>query len=77
MPRGVKRVIDYSQEMSELDAKIQKHQAAISALNERKSEISNLQKQEEVKRLTDFLERSGMTIEQVINQIQSKDEESA
>lgn len=70
MPRGVRRVADYTHELEELNAKIKKHEDAIATLNDRKQDVVDLQKQEELGKLATFLDHSGMTVDQAIAQLQ-------
>lgn len=77
MPRGVKKEVNFTNELAEIDAKIKKHKAQISALENRRKDITELQEQAETKRLMEFLSQSGLSIADVIDKLSPSSEESA
>lgn len=77
MPRGVKKEVNFTNELAEIDAKIKKHKAQISTLENRRKDITELQEQAETKRLMEFLSQSGLSIADVIDKLSPSSEESA
>ena len=77
MPRGVKKEVNYTAELAEIDAKINRHKAQISTLEARRKEIVDLQQQADAKRLMEFLTKSGLSIADVIEKLSPTYKESA
>ncbi len=69
MPRGVKRAIDYSSELKEIEQKISKHKKQIDSLEQRRKEITELQQRAETDKLMKFLSDTGITVNDAIQKL--------
>ncbi len=69
MPRGVKRAIDYSSELEEIEQKITKHKKQIESLEQRRKEINLLQQQAETEKLMKFLSETGISVNDAIEKL--------
>lgn len=77
MPRGVKREVNYTEELAEIDRKVARHKEQIASLEARRHEIEDLQQRAEATRLMTFLSKQGMSVNDVIEKLTAKYEESA
>ncbi len=69
MPRGVKRTIDYSSELDEIEQKIVKHKKQIESLEQRRKEVSSMQQKAETEKLMRFLSDSGISVSDAIEKL--------
>ncbi len=69
MPRGVKRAIDYSSELEEIEQKIEKHKKQIESLEQRRKEISSMQQKAETEKLMRFLSDTGISVNDAIEKL--------
>jgi len=69
MPRGVKRAIDYSSELEEIEQKIAKHKKQIESLEQRRKEISSMQQKAETEKLMRFLSDTGISVNDAIEKL--------
>ncbi len=69
MPRGVKRAIDYSSELEEIEQKIVKHKKQIESLEQRRKEISSMQQKAETEKLMRFLSDTGISVNDAIEKL--------
>ncbi len=69
MPRGTKRIVDYSQELEEIEQKIEKHRKQIGSLEQRRKDVISLQQKAETEKLMKFLSSSGITVSDAIEKL--------
>ncbi len=69
MPRGTKRIVDYSQELEEIEQKIEKHKKQIGSLEQRRKDVISLQQKAETEKLMKFLSSSGITVSDAIEKL--------
>ncbi len=69
MPRGVKRAIDYSSELEEIEQKITKHKKQIESLEQRRKDISLMQQKAETEKLMRFLSDTGISVNDAIEKL--------
>ncbi len=73
MPRGAKRLVDYSQELEEIEQKIEKHKKQIVSLEQRRKDVIALQQKTEAEKLMRFLSSSGITVNDAIEKLSTSD----
>lgn len=69
MPRGIKKEINYEEEIKLLDEKIKKYKNLISEVTEQKKQLIEQKKQSKIQELINCIETSGKSIDDVIKQI--------
>lgn len=66
MPRGVKKQVNYEDEIKKIDAQIAKHKKAITALKNHKKDLQGKREKYDLSRLRNVLQTSGMSIEELL-----------
>lgn len=61
MPRGIKKQINYSEELSKIDARIIHHQNSIKELKEKREELLQQKDKEEIISLKNYLIQNHLT----------------
>lgn len=67
MPRGIKKTINYTEEIERIEARITHHTNSIKELKERRLELENQKRMEELKKLDTFLTNHNIIPEDLIN----------
>lgn len=67
MPKGIKKTINYEEEFERIEARITHHTNSIKELKERKLELENKKRMEELKKLDTFLTNHNMIPEDLVN----------
>ena len=55
MPKGIKKPINYTEEFERIEARITHHTNSIKELKERRMDLENKKRMEELKKLDNFL----------------------
>lgn len=63
MPRGVRRVVNYEDELEGINAEIEQLSSKLSALKEQKKSLESRKSEKEMQEVTSLLRESGRTIE--------------
>ena len=63
MPRGVRKKMDYDEELQKIDMQIIRWQNTIKELQERKRELAEQKQQEEMREIYRYMQETGMTSE--------------
>jgi len=71
MPRGVKKQINYDEELAKIDARITHHQNSIAELKEEKKSLLAQKEATELKELQDLIRQSGKTTAEFIASAQA------
>lgn len=69
MPRGVKREINYEEELQRIDMRITRHKNAIQELQEKRREMIREKEQKEISALYEAVKASGKPIGDLIAEI--------
>ena len=72
MPRGQKATINYDEELSRIDAKIIRHKASISELQEQRKTLLEKHEKDEMYALYQAILESGKSVKDVIANILPK-----
>jgi len=73
VPRGVKRTIDYTTELEEIEQKIVKHKKQIESLEQRRKDVTDLQHRAETEKLMRFLSDAGISVSDAIQKLSDVD----
>ncbi|MCI9577033.1 MAG: hypothetical protein HFJ84_10425 [Clostridiales bacterium] len=69
MPRGIRKTINYEEEIMKTQAKITMHTNSISELREHLKQLTSQKEQEDLRALQTAIRNSGRTIEEVISSL--------
>lgn len=72
MPRGIKKQIDYSEELNKIEARIIHHQNSIKELKEKREELLQQRDKEEILSLKNYLQQNNISTQEVINLIENQ-----
>lgn len=67
MPRGVKKIINYDDELMRIDMRITKYRNEIAELQEKRQALETEKRQMEIGTLYDAVKASGKSIEEVMS----------
>lgn len=70
MPRGVKKQINYDEEISKIETRITHHKNSIAELEEQKNSFIAKKEEAELKQLRDIIKESGQTPAEFLASIQ-------
>lgn len=73
MPRGVKKSVNYEEELLKIDAQITRWTNTIKELQEKKAALLKEKEQKELSELKEVVESSGMTVHDLIQLVQHPD----
>lgn len=73
MPRGVKKSVNYEEELLKIDAQITRWTNTIKELQEKKAALLKEKEQKELFELKEVVESSGMTVHDLIQLVQHPD----
>lgn len=71
MPRGVRKPIDYDEQLMKIDAQIIKHKNTITELQKSRDEILAQKRQQELSALYSAMEQAGKTPADLIEMLAS------
>jgi hypothetical protein len=66
MPRGVKKTINYNEEIPKIEMQINRHLKTIKELKNKKSEFIKAQEFEQVKQLNNFLQSNNISAQSLL-----------
>lgn len=69
MPRGVKKEINYSEEIQKLEERITYHQNAIQNIQEKRQNLIQEKNERDMSLLHDFLVQNSISAEDLLKQI--------
>lgn len=69
MARGIKKQINYDDEIAKIDAQITKHTNTISELKERKSELLSQKQHAELLELNNYLKSKNVNVSDLLKQL--------
>ena len=72
MPRGIKKQINYSEELSKIDARIIHHQNNIKELKEKREELLQQKDKEEIVSLKNYLIQNHLTTPDLIALVENQ-----
>lgn len=72
MPRGIKKQINYSEELSKIDARIIHHQNSIKELKEKREELLQQKDKEEIVSLKNYLTQNHLTTQDLIALVENQ-----
>jgi len=75
MPRGVRKRVNYEEELKEIERKIAKHKMQIAALESRQKDITVLQDKAQMDSLMKLMEEKGMSIDDLISTLETDAED--
>lgn len=67
MPKGIKKTINYEEEFERIEARITHHTNSIKELKERRMDLENKKRMEELKKLDNFLSIHNIMPDDIIN----------
>lgn len=70
MPRGVKKSVNYEEELLKIDAQITRWTNTIKELQDKKAAVLREKEQKELSELKEVVESSGMTVHDLIQLVQ-------
>ena len=70
MPRGVKKSVNYDEELMKIDAQITRWTNTIKELQDKKTALLNQKEQKELSELKEVVESSGMTVHDLMQMVQ-------
>lgn len=70
MPRGVKKSVNYDEELMKIDAQITRWTNTIKELQDKKAVLLNEKEQKELSELKEVVESSGMSIHDLVQLVQ-------
>ena len=70
MPRGVKKSVNYDEELMKIDAQISRWTNTIKELQDKKADLQSQKEQKELSELKEVVESSGMTVHDLIQMVQ-------
>lgn len=73
MPRGVKKSVNYDEELIKIDAQITRWTNTIKELQDKKADLQSQKEQKELSELKEVVESSGMTVHDLIQMVQHPD----
>lgn len=73
MPRGVRRQIDYNEELQLLDAQILKHKNALQSLQEKRSDLVKEKERRELQELSEIVQSTGMSVHELIQMVHAQE----
>lgn len=74
MARGVKKVVNYDEELMKIDAQITRWTNTIKELQDKKAALLSEKEQKELYELKEVVESSGMTVHDLIQMVRHPDE---
>mgnify|MGYP006966740625 CR=1 FL=1 len=72
MPRGIKKQINYSEELSKIEARIIHHQNSIKELKEKREELLQQKDKEEIVSLKNYLTQNHLTTQDLIALVENQ-----
>ena len=73
MPRGIKKSVNYEDELMKIDAQITRWTKTIKELQDKKTALLKDKEQKELLELKEVVESSGMTVHDLIQMVQQPD----
>ncbi len=73
MPRGIKKSVNYEEELMKIDAQITRWTKTIKELQDKKTALLKDKEQKELLELKEVVESSGMTVHDLIQMVQQPD----
>lgn len=70
MPRGIKKSVNYEEELTKIDAQITRWTKTIKELQDKKAMLLKDKEQKELMELKEVVESSGMTVHDLIQMVQ-------
>lgn len=69
MPRGVKRVIDYDEEIAKVDARIVHHTNSIAELKEKRAALMEEKQRANMSTIYDYMQKNGLSPDELLERI--------
>lgn len=69
MPRGVRKEINYKEEIEKINLRIVHHENSIKELEEKRNDLIQRKNQKDVNFLTDYLSKHNLSAEELINNL--------
>lgn len=76
MPRGVRKQINYDEEINKIDMRITRYENTIKELKEERAKLETQKKQHEISALYEALQTSGLSIDEAISSLKSDTEKT-
>lgn len=73
MPRGVRKTIDYDEELQKIDMQITRWQNTIKELQEKKRELLEQKQQQEMKQIYVYMQENNLTSADLLARIQTEE----
>ena len=70
MPRGIKKEINYQEEIEKVNLRIVHHEKSIKELEEKRENLIQRKTQNDVNILTNYLNQNNLSAEDLISQLQ-------
>lgn len=70
MPRGIRKEIDYAEEIQKVEMRIVHHQNSIQELEEKKENLINRKNEKDMNLLTAYLQQNNMSAGDLLKQLQ-------
>lgn len=70
MPRGIRKEIDYAEEIQKVEMRIVHHQNSIKELEEKKENLINRKNEKDMNLLTAYLQQNNMSAGDLLKQLQ-------
>lgn len=70
MPRGIRKEIDYAEEIQKVEMRIVHHQNSIKELEEKKEDLINRKNEKDMNLLTAYLQQNNMSAGDLLKQLQ-------
>ena len=70
MPRGVKKEINYAEEIARVEMRIVHHQNSIKELEEKRENLINRKNEKDMNLLTTYLQQHNMSAGDLLEQLQ-------
>lgn len=72
MPRGIKKQVNYQEEITRIESLIEKWTLKLEAFNARLKELSELKKNQDIMSLYDLLQSKDVTVETIVELLEMK-----
>lgn len=72
MPRGIRKEINYTEEIQKVEMRIVHHQNSIKELEEKKENLINRKNEKDMNLLTAYLQQNNMSAGDLLQQLQLK-----
>lgn len=72
MPRGIRKEIDYAEEIQKVEMRIVHHQNSIKELEEKKENLITRKNEKDMNLLTSYLQQNNMSAGDLLKQLQVK-----